>query len=121
MYQCTDDKENVRYLLDFHLVLVLTVNACCWNLLKVIHVFVSCFVVYISLSLSFSPSPISQVVINGSLHHAAAGGLVSVFVRATLACWDEHATASDLCHSPGCHFLQGVWQQRKGQGQGPGQ
>lgn len=73
------------------------------------------------LSLFFPPSPISQVVINGSLHHAAAGGLVSVFVRTTLVCWDEHATASDLCHSPGCHFLQGVWQQWKSQGQGPGQ
>lgn len=71
------------------------------------------FLIYISLSFS-SLIPISQVVINVFFHHAVAGGLVPVFVRATLACWDEHATASDLCHPPGCYFLQGVWQQRKG-------
>lgn len=47
----------------------------------------------------------------------AAGQEVRVWASPVLLCWDEHATAPDLCHPPRCHLIAGVGR-RKGKGQG---
>lgn len=47
----------------------------------------------------------------------AAGQEVRVWASPVLLCWDEHATAPNLCHPPGCHLIAGVGR-RKGKGQG---
>lgn len=46
----------------------------------------------------------------------ALGQEVCVWVSPGRLCWDEHATAPDLCHPPWRHLLAGVWQ-RKSKGQ----
>lgn len=46
----------------------------------------------------------------------ALGQEVCVWVSPGRLCWDEHATAPDLCHPPWCRVLAGVWQ-RKSKGQ----
>lgn len=47
---------------------------------------------------------------------AALGQEVCVWVSPGCLCWDEHATAPDLCHPPWRHGLAGLWQ-RKSKGQ----
>lgn len=58
---------------------------------------------------------------HSSDHHALGSscGTGSVCVSAPgWLCWDEHATAPDLCHPPWCHLVAGVGQwESEGQGQ----